>query len=125
MAGTAWHTVSEGQRGLWKRPPPPTPLHPSPVTSAGIKRSVNSVNLWKAEWEGELVLAPLEVRYHHRFVTQLIGYFLGPWDEWAAVMEFEEGLVEQLAQLMDSRFNVTLTSLDVLVVHAFLAPHYW
>ena len=60
----------------------------------GAKRSVASLDyLLESEWKADLVLAPLEVRYHHRFVVRLIGFFLWPWDEWAAQMEMEDGLV--------------------------------
>ena len=39
--------------------------------------------LLDSDWSGKLLVAPLEVRYHHRFVLKLVGFFLDPWEQYS------------------------------------------
>ena len=57
------------------------------------------------------VFEPLEVRYHHRWVSRVVGYFLDPWADWQ--MDFWS-VLDYMILTMDSRLEVMLSTLPPL-----------
>lgn len=94
------------------------------TTKPGTERTQDSYGgigeLLESEFTAKLALAPLEVRYHQRWVSRVIGFFLDPWEAWEIIDS--ASLAEVMSQQMDSRVEVSFASVDLLLMNHMLGP---